>query len=117
MSNKFDEKLFEKIFDPTLIKLTDKLINTTSKEKNQIIVNSIKKNKNKIFQRGDFSDWLIKPNNQHFNLLDTIDLLLSFNKTTQLDLIWGQSHWGSIEIKISELFLIEKTLTIIDNFM
>ena len=43
MSNDIDEKLFEQIFGHTLIKLTDKLINTTSKEENQIIVNSIKK--------------------------------------------------------------------------
>ena len=43
MSNEIDEKLFEEIFGHTLIKLTDKLINTTSKEENQIIVNSIKK--------------------------------------------------------------------------
>ena len=43
MSNEIDEKLFEQIFGHTLIKLTDKLINTTSKEENQIIVNSIKK--------------------------------------------------------------------------
>ena len=43
MSNEIDKKLFEQIFGHTLIKLTDKLINTTSKEENQIIVNSIKK--------------------------------------------------------------------------
>ena len=38
MSNDIDEKLFEKIFGHTLIKLADKLINTTDKEENQIIV-------------------------------------------------------------------------------
>ena len=43
MSNDIDEKLFEEIFGHTLIKLTDKLINTTNKEENQIIVNSINK--------------------------------------------------------------------------
>ena len=31
------------MFGHTLIKLTDKLINTTNKEKNQIIVDTIKK--------------------------------------------------------------------------
>ena len=45
MSNKIDEKLFEQIFGHTLIKLTDKLINTKNREENQTIVNSIKKNK------------------------------------------------------------------------
>ena len=44
MSNKIDKKLFEEIFVHTLIKLTDKLINTTNKKENQIIVDRIKKN-------------------------------------------------------------------------
>ena len=42
-------KLFEQIFGHTLIKLADKLINTTNKEENQIIVNSINKKKDKLF--------------------------------------------------------------------
>ena len=33
MSNEIDKKLFEQIFGHTLIKLADKLINTTNKEK------------------------------------------------------------------------------------
>ena len=33
MSNEIHEKLFEQIFDHTLIKLADKLINTTDKKK------------------------------------------------------------------------------------
>ena len=41
MSNKIDEKLFEQIFGHTLIKLADKLINTTNKKENQIIVKNI----------------------------------------------------------------------------
>ena len=44
MSNEIDEKLFEEIFVHTLIKLTDKLINTTNKKENQIIVDRINKN-------------------------------------------------------------------------
>ena len=43
MSNEIDKKLFEQIFGHTLIKLADKLINTTNKEENQIIVNNIEK--------------------------------------------------------------------------
>ena len=38
LSNIIDKKLFETIFGHALIKLTDKLINTTNKEENQIIV-------------------------------------------------------------------------------
>ena len=48
MSNTIDEKLFKKIFSHTLIKLADKLINTTDKEKNQIIVKNIKANKKNL---------------------------------------------------------------------
>ena len=48
MSNEIDEKLSEQIFGHTLIKLADKLINTTNKEENQIIFNSINKNENKL---------------------------------------------------------------------
>ena len=33
MSNEIDEKLFEQIFGHTLIKLEDKLINTTNNKK------------------------------------------------------------------------------------
>ena len=51
MSNEIDEKLFEQIFGHTLIKLADKLINTTNKEENQIIVNNINKNKEKLCKK------------------------------------------------------------------
>ena len=87
MSNIMDEKLFEQIFGHTLIKLADKLINTTNKEENQIIVKNIEKNKNKLLEMDDFGDWVIQPNIQCIDLLDTIKLTLNFNKTIQLDLI------------------------------
>ena len=48
MSNEIDEKLFEQIFGHTLIKLADKLINTTNKKENQIIVKNINANKIKL---------------------------------------------------------------------
>ena len=48
MSNEIDEKLFEKIFGHTLIKLVDKLINTTNKEENQVIIKNINVNKKKL---------------------------------------------------------------------
>ena len=50
MSNEIDEMLFEQIFGHTLIKLADKLINTTDKEENQIIVKNIEKNNHKRFK-------------------------------------------------------------------
>ena len=43
MSNEIDEKLFEQIFGHTLIKLADKLINTTNKEENQILLKILAK--------------------------------------------------------------------------
>ena len=85
MSNEIDEKLFEQIFGNTLIKLADNLINTTNKEKNPIIVRDIRKNKNKLLEIDDFNDWVIQPNSQRINLLDTIDLILK--EEGQLDLV------------------------------
>ena len=81
MSNEIDEKLFEKVFGHALIKLTDKLINTTDKEENQIIGDSIKRNKHKLYETNEFSDWVIKTKGQGINLLYIIDLILNFNKT------------------------------------
>ena len=87
MSNEIDEKLFGKIFGHTLIKLADKLGNTTNKEENYIIVKNIEKNKDKLLEMDDFNDWVIQSNSQHINLLDTIKLILNFNETIQLDLV------------------------------
>ena len=86
MSNEIDEKLFEQIFGHTLIKLTDKLINTTNKEENQIIVNSINKNNDKLYKKDDFGDWVIQAQ-QCSDLKYTIDLILDFNEAIQLDLV------------------------------
>ena len=87
MSNEIDKMLFETIFSRTLIKLADNLINTTNKEQNQIIVNDIRKNKDKLLKMNDFNDWVIQPNSQHINLLDTIKIILDFHETTQLNLV------------------------------
>ena len=80
MSNIIDKKLFEQIFGHTLIKLADKLINTTNKEENQIIVKNIEKNKDKLFEMDEFYDFLIQPSNRRINLKDIIDLILDFNE-------------------------------------
>ena len=87
MSNIIDKKLFEQIFGHTLIKLVDKLINTTNKGENQIIVKNINKNDDKLFEMNDFNDWVIQPSDWHINLVDAIDLILNFDKD-QLDLVW-----------------------------
>ena len=68
LSNEIDEKLFEQIFGHTLIKLADKLINTTNKEENQIIVKNIEKNKDKLFEMVDYSnEGVIQSNSQRIN--------------------------------------------------
>ena len=87
MSNEIDEKLFEQIFGHKLIELADKLINATNKEENQIIVKNLLKSKEKLLEMNDFNDWMIQPNSQRVNLLDTIKLILDFNETIQLDLV------------------------------
>ena len=48
MPNQIDEKLLQKMFGNALIKLVDKLINTTNKEENQTIVKIIENNKMKL---------------------------------------------------------------------
>ena len=80
MSNEIDKKLFEQIFGHTLIKLADKLINTTNKEENQIIVKNIEKNKDKLFEMDELNDWVTQPSDRHINLKDAIDLILDFNE-------------------------------------
>ena len=60
LSNEIDKKLFEQIFGHNLIKLADKLINTTNKKENQIIVNNINKNESKLFKKHEFNDFLIQ---------------------------------------------------------
>ena len=87
MSNEIDEELFEQIFGHKLIELADELINATNKEENQIIVKNILKSKEKLLEMNDFNDWMIQPNSQRINLLDTIKLILDFNETIQLDLV------------------------------
>ena len=87
MLNEIDKKLFEQIFDQTAIKLAAKLINKTKKEENKIVVKNIEKNKEKLFKQDEFYNWVIQPNSQHINILNTSDLILDFNETIQLDLV------------------------------
>ena len=79
MSNEIDKKLFEQIFGHTLIKLADKLINTTSKEENQIIVKNIE-NKDKLFKEDEFYNFVIQLQKRS-DLKCTVDLILDFNET------------------------------------
>ena len=84
--NIIDKKLFEQIFGHTIEKLANKLINTTNKEENQIIVKNIEKNKDKLFKEDEFRNFVIQAQ-QRSDLKYTIDLILDFNETIQLDLV------------------------------
>ena len=80
--NTHDEKLFETIFGHKFETFANKLINTTNKEENHIIVNNINKNKDKLYEKDDFSDWVIQPSDSGIDLIDAIDLILDFNEET-----------------------------------
>ena len=89
MLNEIDEKLFEKIFGRTLIKLADKLINTTDKKENQVIVKNINANKIKRDEREKTMpyNWVIQPIHRRINLKDAIKLILDFNESELKDLV------------------------------
>ena len=89
LSNIIDKKLFEQIFCHTLIKLANKLINTTNKKENEIIVKNINKNKDKLYEQEKTMpyEWMIQPNDQCINLIDAIELILYFDETIQIDLV------------------------------
>ena len=70
MSNIINKKLFEQIFGHTLIKLANKVINTTDKE-NQIIVKNINKNIDKLHEMDD-DKWV--------DLYVAANLILDFNE-------------------------------------
>ena len=72
----------EQIFGHALIKLIDKLINTTDKEENQIIVKNIEKNKDKLFKEEKKRpyNFVIQPNSQRINLINAINLISKFNE-------------------------------------
>ena len=88
MSNEIDKKLFEKIFGHTLVKLVDKLINTTNKEENQIIIKNINANKKNLTNKKKTmpQDYVIQPTYQCANLIEASGLVLGFNKSELKDL-------------------------------
>ena len=87
LSNIIDKKLFEQIFGHALIKLADKLTNTSNKEENQIIVKNINKNHDKFFEMDNFNDWVIQPSDQGINLIGAINFILDFHEIIRLDLV------------------------------
>ena len=91
MSNEIEEKIFKQIFGHTLETLVNELINPINKEENQIIVNNINKNEQKLCEKcetPDGRDWVMQPDSQRIDLIDTTKLISNFNETIQLDLVW-----------------------------
>ena len=88
MSNEIEKNLFEQIIGDTLIKLANKLINTTNKEENQIMVKNIEKNKDKLFEEEKMRPYnlVIQPQ-QCADLRYIIDFILDFNETIQLNVV------------------------------
>ena len=80
--NDVDDDLFKEIFGFKSVELADKLINTTSKEDNQILVNDTEINRNKIFEQ-KYRKFVITPAHKRDDLLDTVKIILEFNKTIQ----------------------------------
>ena len=84
--NDVEDNLFKEIFGFASVKLADKLINTTSKEKNQMLINDIERNKDKIFEQDEYSKFVIQPAYKRGDLVNTVKIILKFNETIQLDL-------------------------------
>ena len=85
ISNDIGQKLFEEVLGHTFVTLANKLINTTNKEENQIIIDDIKKNKDKLYEQGDFHNFVIQPGYKRVDLIDAAKLILEFNEKIQLD--------------------------------
>ena len=75
--NDVDDDLFNEIFGFKSVELADKLINVTSKEKNQMIIDH-----NEI-KRDEYSKPVIQPPHKRDDLLDTVKVILEFDKTIQ----------------------------------
>ena len=84
--NDVDDNLFKEIFGHTSVKLADKLINITSKEKNQMFINNVEINRDKIFEQGKYGKFVIQPTHKRDDLLDTVKVVLKFNEAIQLNL-------------------------------
>ena len=87
--NDSNKKLFKQVFGHTLIKLANKLRNTTDKKENQIIVKNINANKKKLNKQEKKTpyDWVIQPSYRRINLKKTIKLVLDFNESELKDLV------------------------------
>ena len=111
MSNDIDENLFEQVFGHAPIKLADKLIDTTNKEKNQIIVKILTKIKKNFTKQMNFI--ILWSNSNNMLILDTLIILFQ-TLMKQFNYIWFENikikkrasdfNWGK-QSKIMKHFL------------
>ena len=80
--NDVDDELFNEIFGFASVELADKLINVTSKKSYQMIIDHIEIKRDKIFEQV-YGQYVIQPPHKRTDLLDTVKVLLDFNKTIQ----------------------------------
>ena len=80
--NDVDDNLFKEIFGLTSVELADKLINITSEEENQMLIDHIEIKRDKLFEQ-EYGKFVIQPPHKRANLLDTVKVILEFNKTIQ----------------------------------
>ena len=80
--NDTDDNLFKEIFGLTSVNPADKLIDITSKEKNQTIIDHTEIKKDKLFER-EYGKFVIQPPHKRTDLVDTVKVVLEFNKTIQ----------------------------------
>ena len=81
--NDVDDNLFKEIFGLTSVNLADKLINTTSKEESQmLIIDHIEIKRDKFFEQ-EYGKFVIQPPHKRADLVDTVKVILEFNKTIQ----------------------------------
>ena len=80
--NDVDNELFKEIFSFISVELADELINVTSKEDNQMNIDHIEIKRDKIFEQV-YGQYVIQPPHKRTDLLDTVKVLLDFNKAIQ----------------------------------
>ena len=80
--NDVDNELFKEIFSFISVELADELINVTSKEDNQMNIDHIEIKRDKIFEQV-YGQYVIQPPHKRTDLLDTVKVILDFNKTIQ----------------------------------
>ena len=81
--NDVDGNLFTEIFGLTSVKLADKLINVTSKKDNQMLIDHIEIKRDKIYEQDKYTKFVIEQSHKRDDLLDTVKVILEFNKTIQ----------------------------------